>query len=241
MGVQAKRQAKTPAPPQQIFASSVTPARYGTRPCISPAVIERQQEAIPFGFRTGQRVRDGADRLAGSPDHLKRTVGQNLRNRKGSPGVLGGRIDGNDALGSVETLPEQLLANAGDIGVAALLNSLRPQMHAEIGGFNHVASDPACAIAFLKIADEGDVLLAVQALEIIPGRVMAHHILGLQRSKVILSDTYQNHRGLPSLNACLAERAVERNVGGADYFAEDDVGLALPHALTHAGHLPPAD
>src|SRR5260370_14802997 len=125
IGVQARRQGKTPAPPQQIFASSVTPARYGTRPCISPAVIERQQEAIPFGFRTGQRVGDGADRLAGSPDHLKLTVGQNLRNRKGSPGGLGGRIDGNDALGSVETLPEQLLANAGDIGVGALLNSLR--------------------------------------------------------------------------------------------------------------------
>ena len=121
--------------------------------------------AAPLG------IGGGTDRFAGGPDDLNLAVRPDFSNGERSPCVMGFPLDGDDALGGVQTLVEKIAANAprrplvAGIGLG-LGYGLSPEKNADVGGLNHIAGDTVWAVFLFEAGDEGLVFRGVEALEI---------------------------------------------------------------------------
>ena len=127
-------------------------------------------------MRSRAGIGNRPDGLFRSPDQIKLAVSANLTDEHGPPGVLGFVIHRHNSLRCIEALAPDSLEHLGNLFRLCLDHGLRPEEHAAIRSFHHVAGDAVRTIHRLELPDKLPVFGPVDRLEIVPGRVVSHHV-----------------------------------------------------------------
>jgi hypothetical protein len=150
-------------------------------------------------------------------------------------------VDRDDTFWRVQRLPQERAAHVGHPHFTGLARRLLPEENAEVRRFDHVAGDAVGAVLGFETRDEFAVLLAVDALEVVPRRVVSDHVLDLKNAQLVLGDADRHHRRLLRGDSGGLQSLVEGNVGRPDDGAEDDVGLGGPDLVDDVLHLRAAE
>src|SRR5436190_17422670 len=94
----------------------------------------------------------------------------------------------HDAFWSRKALICESPAHSANVGRSSISDSLSPEVHAEVACLHWIIRNSVLAVFFLKARHEIRVLLALDTLEIIPGRIIARHLFRVQAAQFILGE-----------------------------------------------------
>ena len=233
------------APPT---GAEITPTRrwlgrliHGIGPRVLPALVKSIQHGVPLFLRARDRIGNGTYRLLRGPDDVELAIAAGPADEHRPPGVIGLGVDGYHSLRRIQTLPLDGVADGFDIGDSRLGHRMRPEPNAVVRSADDIVGDAILAITTLKRIDERSVLRTVDALKVIPRRVMAHRVARGQLAQFIFGNAEGNNGRSFRADAGFVEFAIESNIRISHHGAQNDVRLGLLDPLHHAGHLRTAE